>query len=93
MIKVTEKYYIEVEADCCTVYERLWSEKRQEHYYNSVCFTRDIWGALNAIKRHIYADKLRGYDMDIGEVLSLLKKLNDEFVAKLDEIKRLVELK
>ena len=31
--------------------------------------------------------------MDIGEVLSLLKKLNDEFVAKLDEIKTLVELK
>ena len=92
MIEVTEKYYIEVEADCCTVYERLWSEKRQEHYYNSVCFTRDIWGALNAIKKLIYADKLRGYDMDIGEVLSLLKKLNDEFVEKFYEIKRLVEL-
>ncbi len=31
--------------------------------------------------------------MSIGEALALLKQLNDEFIAKLDEIKRLVELK
>lgn len=93
MVEVTEKYYIGVEEDCCTVYERLWSDKRQEHYYNSVCFPRDLWGAINAIKRHIYADKLSGCDMSIGEALALLKQLNDEFIAKLDEIKRLVELK
>ena len=50
MVEVTEKYYIGVEEDCCTVYERLWSDKRQEHYYNSVCFPC-IWGAINAIKK------------------------------------------
>ena len=55
MIKVTDKYYIKQEKDCCIIYESVWSKKDNKNVFLTVCYSRDLVSAIDKIIIYSFA--------------------------------------
>ena len=93
MIKVTEKYYVEVGKDCCTIYENKLNKKDNTYYLSPVTYPYSFEKAIEKIMRYEYAEATNERDMSLTEALSTLKELRKEYQAILDEIREMRELR
>lgn len=93
MIKVTEKYYVEVGKDCCTIYENKLNKKDNTYYLSPVTYPYSLEKAIEKIMRYEYAEATNEREMNLTESLSMLKELKKEYQAILDEIREMGELR
>lgn len=93
MIKVTEKYYIEVGKDCCTIYENKLNKKDNTYYLCPITHPASLEKAIEKIMRYQYSEATNERDMSLTEALEVLKELNKEYQAILDEIREMGELR
>lgn len=89
MIKVNEKYYISMNEDSYTIYQKACNESKQEHYYNSVCYPRTLAQAVSKIMRFSFEERIEEREMGLKEAIRVLKELNEEYQSILDEIREM----
>ena len=93
MIKVTEKYYVEVGKDCCTIYENKLNKKDNTYYLCPITYPASLEKSIEKIMRYQYSEVTNERDMSLTEALEVLKELNKEYQAILDEIREMGELR
>lgn len=93
MIKVTENYYVQVDKDCCTIYEKTFNEKKQEDEYKPVCYPFDLVSAVQKIMMYSFAEVTNKRGMSLIEALEVLKELKKEYQNILEEIRKVGEVK
>lgn len=94
MIKVTDKYFIKQEDNCCVIYEyNGFNEEKQKDVYSAVCYPTDLASAIGKIMMYSFSEATNKREMSLKEALSTLKELKKEYQSILDEVRELYEVK
>ena len=92
MIKVTENYYVQVDYGCFTIYEKYYNKRKEKEDYKAIYYPASLEKAIEKIMRYQYTEATNERDMSLMEALEVLKELNKEYQAILDEIREMEEL-
>lgn len=94
MIKISEDFYIRVDADTSTGEYTLMKEvigKPNEQgesniTYKALAYTGSMKEALLAFRRRMIAEHLKGADMTLPEALRCIQKIDEDFRTLLEEV-------
>lgn len=86
MIKVDEEFYIDADNMSWQVLKRAFNEKKNEYYFQNVCYPSSLKGCIEWIMRIKQRNAVEEKDMDLKQALIEMQKINDEMNDILNEI-------